>query len=310
MQHSAPPAPLKLGTPQYMAPELLLDFRAPDTRADVFSFGCVLLFVITRDVPWPNVATEEELRCAIRSRREQGACLFRWREDFPWVFAQVPRALVLLMEECTALEPDARPQMTSVLAALQEAKAWMVDHGPPLEWLALRTEGEGEGEGDRVELEASSKLFVHISGMLHGVMGGCAVSKVEMNCNRRLHQTFSMERARVARENGGCANERWLWHGCRSPDAVAGILATGFKSQNVNLDFNFYGAGTYFAPDPRLSDHYARYGASAGGSQGEAGSCQLLLCRVVCGRVGDKEALTDNGRTLIMSDPQDKEIMR
>src|SRR5262249_51509876 len=49
------------GTPEYMAPEQALDFHAADTRADIYSLGCTLFFLLAGRPPFPGGSLAEKL---------------------------------------------------------------------------------------------------------------------------------------------------------------------------------------------------------------------------------------------------------
>eukprot|EP00961_Rhodomonas_salina_P269188 3637399-Rhodomonas_salina.2 len=134
--------------------------------------------------------------------------------------------------------------------------------------------------------EGSGPIFRAVSALLHEVMPGCVVAKVELNANVHLFKQYTVQRDHVALENGGDCNERWLWHGCRKA-AQEEILRAGFMLQKGNLKHQYYGRGTYFAPDPRLSHSYAVKNADHASAQ----KTQLILSRVACGRMVEKEPL-------------------
>ena len=61
--------------------------------------------------------------------------------------------------------------------------------------------------------------------------GTVAVLKVEINANVDLFRCYYSERHRVKEENGGDANEVWMWHATRSKqDREDEILKGGFDT--------------------------------------------------------------------------------
>ena len=82
-------------------------------------------------------------------------------------------------------------------------------------------------------------------------------------------------------ENGGDANEVWLWHVTSSNGAEKSIVENGFDLNRCGLDFEYYGAGTYLAPDCKLSNRYA--------AKSETRS--MLLVRIACGKIFERPPL-------------------
>lgn len=50
-----------MGTPDYMAPEQAIDLRGADIRADIYSLGCTLFFLITGQPPFPAGSLAQKL---------------------------------------------------------------------------------------------------------------------------------------------------------------------------------------------------------------------------------------------------------
>lgn len=55
------------GTPDYMAPDQILNPDAPSPRWDVYSLGSALYFMLTGVVPFPSVDSDDKLRAHLRS---------------------------------------------------------------------------------------------------------------------------------------------------------------------------------------------------------------------------------------------------
>jgi serine/threonine protein kinase len=51
-----------LGTPDYIAPEQALDSRTADVRADIYSLGCTLYYLLAGETPFPCGTALEKLR--------------------------------------------------------------------------------------------------------------------------------------------------------------------------------------------------------------------------------------------------------
>ncbi len=88
---------LVLGTPQYMAPEILAG-AVPDTRSDCYALGVMLFELLTGRLPFDTTNMGELLR---RAARDPAPDL---REHRP----QLPEALAGLVAELLATEPGQR----------------------------------------------------------------------------------------------------------------------------------------------------------------------------------------------------------
>jgi serine/threonine-protein kinase len=89
-----------MGTPDYMAPEQAEDPWQVDTRADVYSLGCTLYFLLTGRPPFPEGEVNDKL--------------LRHRQDEPpplkGLCRKVPAGLADLVRRMMAKGPPDRPQ--------------------------------------------------------------------------------------------------------------------------------------------------------------------------------------------------------
>lgn len=102
--------PVLLGTPLWMAPEILSGASAePDESADVYAFGIVLWEIITRQEPYPEVQSFDELVELVVVRNE--------RPRFP---PDTPQSLVDLAGQCWHTSRSQRPTFADILLSLAD----------------------------------------------------------------------------------------------------------------------------------------------------------------------------------------------
>jgi WD40 repeat protein len=95
-----------MGTPDYIAPEQADDPRQADIRADVYSLGCTLYFLLTGQVPFPRRTVFQKL---LAHRVTSPTQVSELRKD-------VPPELVRLLERMMAKEPAQRFQTPAEVA--------------------------------------------------------------------------------------------------------------------------------------------------------------------------------------------------
>jgi Leucine-rich repeat (LRR) protein/tRNA A-37 threonylcarbamoyl transferase component Bud32 len=80
-----------MGTPDYIAPEQARDSHQADIRADLYSLGCTLYFLLTGQVPFPGGSLTEKL---IKHQLQEPAPVEQVRPDVPREVAAVVRKLM------------------------------------------------------------------------------------------------------------------------------------------------------------------------------------------------------------------------
>jgi serine/threonine-protein kinase len=106
-----------VGTADYLAPEQAINSQDVDSRADIYSLGCTLYFLLTGQPPFPEGSIAERL---LKHQREEPTSIFHLRPD-------TPRNLVDMFRRMTIKSPDDRIQFASVVE--QELQAWLATRG-------------------------------------------------------------------------------------------------------------------------------------------------------------------------------------
>ena len=97
-----------MGTPLYMAPELLRGAKLARPAADIFSFGIIAYELLTGQLPSETPP--------IMLRLKPGA---RWYTPLSVRSPELPAALAQLLEQCLDAAPEHRPTAAQLLAALR-----------------------------------------------------------------------------------------------------------------------------------------------------------------------------------------------
>lgn len=165
-----------LGTPNYMAPEQIINGHAADHRADIFGLGCTLFKLLANELPWTGATLQERLGAKMSEAPRR---VTQFRND-------IPPKLAAAIDNMLARHPDDRyssaDQVADELAnfacrstgagrhqvavvprqavpapilriAAREAETFVVQTGrrvpsepPPLQWRLLRVSIQGETE--------------------------------------------------------------------------------------------------------------------------------------------------------------------
>jgi WD40 repeat protein len=96
-----------MGTPDYIAPEQALDTHRADIRADIYSLGCTLYFLLTGKAPFPGGTLAEKL---LQHQLHEARPVEQMRPD-------VPPGVAAVVRKCMAKAPTERYQTPGELAA-------------------------------------------------------------------------------------------------------------------------------------------------------------------------------------------------
>jgi WD40 repeat protein/serine/threonine protein kinase len=100
-----------MGTPDYIAPEQARDSHTADIRADLYSLGCTLYFLLTGRVPFPRGNVTEKL---LKHQMDTPTPVRQLRPD-------APPHVEALIEKLMAKRPEERYQTPAELAAALES---------------------------------------------------------------------------------------------------------------------------------------------------------------------------------------------
>ena len=172
------------GTERYMSPEALTN-QQDELPSDVYSFGCVLFYLMTGHEPW-HTYTVSSMRTALLHDK---LCIADVDSDKTSAMEDCPPNFVDLIRECTAFSASARPAISNIISRLQVAMdhtPWESGQLPPF-W-SKRGLGP-EGENRLIEILPHEEEYNLICNRLHDVMPDAAVSKIELNYNPEVRSS-------------------------------------------------------------------------------------------------------------------------
>jgi len=114
-----------MGTPDYIAPEQGIDSHAVDIRADLYSLGCTLYYLLAGRTPFAGGTFVEKL---LKHRQQPAMPLEQFRDDVPDSVSAVVRKLMAKRPEHRFQTPG---ELASVLQEILQGGTVPVDTGPP-----------------------------------------------------------------------------------------------------------------------------------------------------------------------------------
>jgi eukaryotic-like serine/threonine-protein kinase len=124
-----------LGTADYLAPEQALNSHKADARADIYSLGCTLYFLLMGHPPFPEGTISERL---LKHQVEQAPSIFKERPDAPSI-------LVNICNRMMAKRADERYQTAGEIS--ERLTEWLADRGVAVGDSGKRKEPSGSAGG-------------------------------------------------------------------------------------------------------------------------------------------------------------------
>jgi serine/threonine protein kinase len=153
-----------LGTADYLAPEQALNSHKADARADIYSLGCTLYYLITGHPPFPDGTISERL---LKHQVEQAPSIFKERPDAPSV-------LVNICNRMMAKRVDERYQTAGEVA--ERLTEWLADRGLSVGDSGKKKDGGSGGVGSDVFRRFAASIN-KASGDSAGRPKGSAISR-------------------------------------------------------------------------------------------------------------------------------------
>ena len=178
-----------LGTADYLAPEQALNSHKADARADIYSLGCTLYFLLTGHPPFPEGSISERL---MKHQVETPPSITKDRPD-------VPPTLLRICEKMMSKQADDRYQTAGEVA--KRLSDWLEDRGQSV--------GDSSKKGDSGSGGLGSGVFSRFADSLSRTSGdsGSAVrndvldpSSIEMQKQKAQYESKELELAPLEEE--------------------------------------------------------------------------------------------------------------
>jgi serine/threonine protein kinase len=139
-----------LGTPDYIAPEQIIDSRNVDARADVYSLGATLYVALTAHVPFPDKNNKAKLE-AHRTRKPRNVCELR-----PEIPPEVGAIVARMMQKDPALRFQSMKDVIQALKPHAKRSNIQFDFRELITLRAKQAKSRAENSGRRSTAPRSS----------------------------------------------------------------------------------------------------------------------------------------------------------
>src|SRR5262245_48689457 len=111
-----------MGTADYLAPEQAVDFHQADIRADIYSLGCTIYYLLTGQAPFAGGTMAEKL---LKHQQQPPPALEQFRDDLPSGLAPVLRKMLAKRPQDRYQTPgEVAAALANLLQGNSPAPAW------------------------------------------------------------------------------------------------------------------------------------------------------------------------------------------
>jgi hypothetical protein len=200
------PMSTNVGTPYWMAPELLSGEVSYTEKVDVYGFGILLWEILTKKTPYGGVNADVAIRLVLTEDRR------------PTIPPDAPQPVRELIESCWARDPRARPSFRVIMRILRSGNFLLpgADLGRVVAHLEDASGGAEEEAADAVESQLDSQELT-LPKFYGALVGGGVPSELTERCWENL-----------LRIRPGATNREFV-------QCVALFLKTGFADKAASV---------------------------------------------------------------------------
>jgi len=212
-----------LGTADYLAPEQALNSHLADHRADIYSLGCTLYFLLTGHPPFPEGSISERL---LKHQMEEAPSILQDRPD-------VSPTLINICNRMMAKKTEDRYQSAGDVA--ERLAEWLADRGVTVGESTKKSDSDPSGVGSDVFRRFAASMGQTGSDAGSGLHSGVAAPSAALT--RKIAVRNSPEEeiglAPIEEEKESLDKQDELQEDKKNKEQLAGTHGIGSSSQKA-----------------------------------------------------------------------------
>ncbi|MDC3321138.1 protein kinase [bacterium] len=144
-----------VGTPRWMAPEMMKSEVKIGPSADIYSFGVIMWEVWTRRKPWREFSDKQDIFKAVRDEKRTLPVLQKTEDE-----EAVPIGYVDLLKRCCEYKANRRPLIDVVHGDLQNLLEKAAEIDRDVQMTMMDSPGQGDDDGNAAQIEMGHMMNV------------------------------------------------------------------------------------------------------------------------------------------------------